>query len=492
MGSLVAPANYFESLSLAFDPFADDAMPTFFFVGGQRRYLAQRAVHLLYFSGAMVLVLGASGAGKSRLLNEIGGELSEIADVCRIEATVMTDGPQLRAQLADAIGLAADATVSPTDFLLALRNNRPGDAEPLPVVLLIDSAHLLAIDTLAETVALVQGSGGRLRLLMAGQGELATSWQQADVGAAEVLHLTDLDRQETADYLHTRLQAAGAVVPIPFDSALLDELFVQSGGNIGAIHALVPQLFTPAASAKPLSRRAKSLPLAHIGIIAALLATVIILVLYRGSGPSKTDAPAAAAKPAASGTDQHSVPLALPRASNKPAPEPAIAQAAPEPAETAAGQPIPVPAPVPTSPSQPKRVEPKPAEAPKSASVVKPVAQESVAKPIKEPVEPAYAGDERELLALPATQFMLQLLGAESRATIDKFKASAGRERPLLIYHTQLRGKPWFIVTTGPYPNKAAAQAAIAKMPEVLRKQQPWPRSVANVQADIRAHSGNR
>src|SRR5690606_17885468 len=70
-----------DLLGLAVDPFSEEALPQLFFVGGQRRFLAQQAVHALYFSGATVLLLGESGAGKSRMLREIWLGLGEVADV---------------------------------------------------------------------------------------------------------------------------------------------------------------------------------------------------------------------------------------------------------------------------------------------------------------------------------------------------------------------------------------------------------------------------
>jgi DamX protein len=81
-------------------------------------------------------------------------------------------------------------------------------------------------------------------------------------------------------------------------------------------------------------------------------------------------------------------------------------------------------------------------------------------------------------------------MGAESKTTIDKFAAGAGKGLKFYCYRTKLRGKPWFVVVAGPYADKGAAQAALNKLPNAVRKQRPWPRTLANVQADIRAHAG--
>jgi DamX protein len=56
----------------------------------------------------------------------------------------------------------------------------------------------------------------------------------------------------------------------------------------------------------------------------------------------------------------------------------------------------------------------------------------------------------------------------------------------LYAYRTDLNGRPWFIVVTGPYPSRNAATAAAEALPTQLRDQKPWPRAVKNIQADIR------
>ena len=503
MGSLAASVddNYFEALGLAFDALADNAMPDFFFVGGQRRFLVQRAVHRLYFSGGTALVLGANGAGKTRMLDEIAAELRDIADICRIEATVLMDGAQIRVLLADAMRLPAESAFSAPDLMLALTHSRPEGEEPLPVVLMIDCAHSLSIEALVETAVLVQSAGGRLRLLLAGEDDLAASWGRANVGAAEILQLPALDRQETADYLHTRLQAAGATCPMPFEGALLDELYAQAGGNIGVIHALAPRLLVPAQLERAsLPARIRALPALHIVAIAALLAVVILLILYRGAGTAPSAKGENSVAKSQVGGDRQSVSLALPT-SPPAAVSPSSIPAVPAPqAETAApprnkevvGMP------------EPHRVaEPEPvkrSELPKAAEPAKRMpAKTTIVSAVKRaPARvapaalPSLTADERELLAQPSQQFVVQLLGAASLRTAEKFKTGAGSGQRLWICRTQLHGKPWFVVLTGPYHSKIDAQAAIVKMPESLRKQQPWARALGGVQADIRAYASRR
>ncbi len=93
---------------------------------------------------------------------------------------------------------------------------------------------------------------------------------------------------------------------------------------------------------------------------------------------------------------------------------------------------------------------------------------------------------ERRLLNMDADAFLLQLMGAEDEQRARAFvKQYAGR-LPITYYESRRQSKPWFVVVTGPYADKDQARAGIAVLPERVRRQQPWVRSVASVQEDIR------
>jgi DamX protein len=526
----IAPpdSNYYTRLGLESDPFASDALPDFFFVGAQRRFCVQRAVHALYFSGATVLLLGADGAGKTRTLDEIEKELKDLADICRIETTVLMDTAEIRGLLAAKLGLPRVIAASNAEFLQALESMRPANADPQPVLLAIDAAQLLSITTLVECLVLIAEARGRLRLLLAGEVGLATAWQQAQVGAAEILELVPLDRNESADYVRTRLQVAGYREEQLLSDAEIDSLFAQSGGNFAAINALAPQLLARSSESSVVVRRIKALPILHIGVIAVLLTIVILLILYRGNGNSQSskELPLQIANNQIQQTqsknktesnrivqnsiEQSTVALQLP-ASTAPTTTSSDAASA-GPAEPVA---IPKEAPIPVSvPALPenknetalkkiitdKKQELKKIEVVEKSSLVehreKPEPEKTGVEKASDKnaiaiTQPSLNEDERALLAFPSAHYVLQLMGAESKTTVDKFANGAGSGLTLYCYRTQLRGKPWFIVVTGPYAGKNAAQMAQAKLPEAVRKQQPWPRTLANVQADIRAHSGH-
>jgi DamX protein len=291
---------------------------------------------------------------------------------------------------------------------------------------------------------------------------------------------------------------------MPLERAALDELYAQTGGNIGVIHALAPQLLTPLPAAAPspsLPTRMKALPILHIGAMAALLAVVIILVLSRGTATAPTaEAGKSVAGPPSAASDKRSVPLALPNSTPPAAlisPAPVAAPVPPRSETVAPPQPARTVVPETVKHPQPKAVDPVAKRAPaKAATTLSPTSPSPASKPpvqpTQEPAPSSLAADARDVLGLPSQQFMLQLLGGESFEAVEKFKTAVGGDQRIYVCRTQSHGKPWFVALTGPYPTKIDAQAAALKLPELLRKQQPWPRSLASLQADIHASAAKQ
>ncbi|WP_421199313.1 SPOR domain-containing protein [Aeromonas enteropelogenes] len=82
--------------------------------------------------------------------------------------------------------------------------------------------------------------------------------------------------------------------------------------------------------------------------------------------------------------------------------------------------------------------------------------------------------------------YSIQLMGASNTKAVDQFVAEHGLSGKVWVYQTQFRGSPWFVVLQGDYATLTQAKSAIRKLSPALLKGQPWPKSFAQVQKELK------
>ena len=93
--------------------------------------------------------------------------------------------------------------------------------------------------------------------------------------------------------------------------------------------------------------------------------------------------------------------------------------------------------------------------------------------------------DEKVLLALPAANYTLQLLGAREKESIERFLQAYSQLEGLRSFATMFKGKPWYVVVYGSFSDRKQAIAAVKTLPARLKKQRPWARSMKGIHSDI-------
>lgn len=86
----------------------------------------------------------------------------------------------------------------------------------------------------------------------------------------------------------------------------------------------------------------------------------------------------------------------------------------------------------------------------------------------------------------PRSHYSIQLLGASSTKAVDQFVAEHGLAGKVWVYQTQFRGSPWYVVLLGDYATLAQAKSGIRKLSPALLKGQPWSKSFAQVQKELK------
>lgn len=92
----------------------------------------------------------------------------------------------------------------------------------------------------------------------------------------------------------------------------------------------------------------------------------------------------------------------------------------------------------------------------------------------------------KEILNWPATGYTLQLLSARSQESAIKLLKTAPNAEKMYYFQTQSGSNLRNVIIYGQYPSRAAATAAIAKLPKQLRDLKPWPKSVKTVKNSIK------
>lgn len=90
------------------------------------------------------------------------------------------------------------------------------------------------------------------------------------------------------------------------------------------------------------------------------------------------------------------------------------------------------------------------------------------------------------LLQEAPESFAVQLSASRSEANISAFVGQLTGTQPVGYFETRHQGGPWFVAVLAPFSDRDQATRAISALPEKMRSNQPWIRSVAGIQTDIR------
>lgn len=362
-----------------------------------------------------------------------------------------------------------------------------------------------------------------------------------------VFPLEGFASDETREYIRFKLVAAGYASELPLEGGVVGAIHNSAQGMPGAINRLTADAlnaqvpggeshddvadedFGPMFSGERIEQLDEleeeeeedgddRLALAWIGGIqsrywlsaAALVLLLTGTLLFWDTAPEES-----AASP---------IPVAVTPAVSAPAqPEPTVVPAAepePDPAPVATTAPV-LAEPVQVVDVNPAAAEPEEPEEPEAESEVAQSAvgdspetraapvQEIVAAvpqtpsqtpaataPVEQIAEPerpvqtaaiaaASSFEERLLRASPQT-YAVQLLASHSESNIREFVARIPGSQAAGYFETRHQGRPWFVALLATFDDRNQATQAISALPEDLRSNQPWVRSLAGIQNDIR------
>jgi len=518
MNALSGAESIEEYYQLGHDPFAART-PGFKFFTPQRKTVLAQLHHLARFGDQVLLVTGPEGSGKTLLRQVLVASSNKDTTQC-----VVTTAREFASTstLTSFFCQAVNASGRDSHSLLL----RAGQLQETGVnlYLIIDDAHLLEQDALQELVDLsrVSESDAPLRIFLFADDSIQPMLDRisADEEGAEWLHLIPLQPytvDETRDYLAQRLEAAGQGVEL-LDEDQIQWIHRHSGGWPGRINEAGRQSMREAMEEhdSPAATRSGALPIKSL--VAVLLVAVGIGFAWfmgdRQEEPATTvlelpdpvvPVDVTEDRQLAELEEFNAEPGVAPSAlangqtpvSSEP-PEPAASAPVTErsatvnlfPSSSADGQTAPAAeSTTPVSPGQtapantapvveevaPQVAQIAPAETPKPAPQTSAQATASASSA-------AAGGGSDWYRAQASGRYVLQVLGSHSRGAADDFVRKNSGVADLHIFETTHQGKPWFVVTQGSYTGRQQAQQGISGLPEPMRRANPWPRSIGDIQ----------
>ena len=220
-------------------PFGHDRNVESFFAGSSHHNAVLKLRYLIDHRHGLGLLVGASGSGKTRLLDAVlqpAGSAS--SPVARIVYPQMSPVEMLNCIASKLRGETVATSNDSMDVVLGRLENslRTLTSSGRPPIIVIDDAHAISDRHVLQSLQLLlnfqQSDGMDFTLILAGQPELVAVVKrlpQLDDRVAMPCVLQSLSSTETADYIRHRLHAAGATMPI-FSEAALVAIHQLSGG----------------------------------------------------------------------------------------------------------------------------------------------------------------------------------------------------------------------------------------------------------------------
>ncbi|RTU12509.1 Type II secretory pathway protein [Pseudomonas aeruginosa] len=546
MTSLHADEAFLGHYQFSHDPFAP-RVPGFKFFPAQRKPVLGQLHHLARYSQLLLLVTGPLGSGKTLLRQALVASTNKDAVLSVvISARTAADETSLLRQVAQGLSInqasleailtkVAQLAITGQDVYLMVDDAEQLQDSALEVLLLLASGTnegRLHVFLFGEPSLLP-----RLEVFSEGEERF------------HAIELQPYSEEETRDYLAQRLEGAGQGIELISNDLLVDIHEQSEGwpGAINQVarDALIEAMLANRGAARKATGGSFNLPKKHLVILAVVAIGVIAAWFMQGK--SKPEAPQTAstelsmnggtpAQAQAQAQQPGSGPAVEFNGSSQPLPLPLVGESQPvirEPLAQAAGQggddegglpsaavpptvsssapPVtplanngvtpmhPVP-PAPTEPTPTPAQTPAPAAPVASAPASKPAPAPAPAKPVaSKPATTAAAKPAPAPATKPASgggagsqwyrnqsggNFALQILGTGSEANAQAFIRQQGGG-DFRYFKKTLQGKPFYVVTYGSFPNRAAALAAVKKLPSKVQAGKPWPRTFASIQQEI-------
>jgi len=236
---------YLEHFGLSEPPFRITPITVFFFSGANRGEILDALIYSLSEAEGIIKVSGEVGSGKTMLCRMLLEKLPEHIETIYLANPSLSREEMLYA-IADALGLRIDGERVGV-IMHNIQNKLEEKArEGKRVVVLVDEAHAMPLDTLEELRLLYNlqvGDSKLLQIILFGQPELNAKLDQPNMRQLKDrivhhFHMQPLSRNVLESYLMFRMRAAGYHGPGIFSPDAVKLIASASNGLMRRVNIL--------------------------------------------------------------------------------------------------------------------------------------------------------------------------------------------------------------------------------------------------------------
>lgn len=528
------------------EPFADE-WGGIAYVNDVLKLNLNKLIHLAPYS-EILLVSGATGIGKSTLLQQFAVNAKKSWKVVHLRASSLMTAEEFLRQVVHGFGLPAAGLDEIEDMLVEIgRHLQALGRSGRRAIVVIDDAHLLTDElmVMVENILRDERSANALSLVLGVADEAVNRFDSFPAllhKVAYTLRLEPLAEPDVAGYIHHRLVHSGNLaLESRFSATLIRQLHRKSGGLPGRINELARRQLgkkgglqgaaLPGDGRKLVRWGAALVGIAAVGAVLlfqdrinqlveappkggevvtelALPAVGETAVVTEGVAPQGVAGEGAAAITPAMNmgelVERAETLAAAPEASLAPATtsvleavRPDQAQPKPKPETRVAPKPSPE---TPITPVQPVTPVAAPKPAPAPAPAAKPAAPvKAEPAPAKQAAQPAARAPEKPtestkevskgwLQSQNPQHFTLQLMALLDEAEVRRFVKSHKLEGRSEIFAISRKGNRLTALVYGSYPDRAAVDEAAKALPREWGVKDPWVRTFASVLEDAKSN----